>query len=193
MPILYYILPSNGKNHGDRRPTSSEGGAHEKQAHSRFSTASLSDFTIDDFSDANAFRSFGIEVTRARGSLGIFHPWIIRRAVNVNQSCRALCACTLGTFSHTSRFPISCALRTCLSDGSAAVNVDQSCRVLCACTLGTFSHTSRFPIACALRACFLDGSVKKNPRECGGSCIIAPKHDAFRLLRRSTQGCRRNG
>ena len=110
LPILYYILPSNGKNHGDRRPTSSEGGAHEKQAHSRFSTASLSDFTIDDFSDANAFRSFGIEVTRPRGSLGIFHPWIIRRAVNVNQSCRALCACTLGSFSHTSRFPISCAL-----------------------------------------------------------------------------------
>ena len=150
LPILYYILPSNGKNHGDRRPTSSEGGAHEKQAHSRFSTASLSDFTIDDFSDANAFRSFGIEVTRAHGSLGIFHPWIIRRAVNVDQSCRALRACTLGSFSHTSRFPISC----------------------------------------ALRACLLDGSAKKDPRECGGPFITAPKRDAFRLLRRSTQGYR---
>ena len=35
--------------------------------------------------------------------------------------------CILGTFSHTSRCPIACVLRTCLLDGSAAVKVSQSC------------------------------------------------------------------
>ena len=32
----------------------------------------------------------------------------------------------LGTFSHTTYLPISCALRACFLDRSAAVNVDQS-------------------------------------------------------------------
>ena len=45
--------------------------------------------------------------------------FFVEVAVNVSQSCGALRACILGTFSHTSRCPIACVLRTWLLDGSA--------------------------------------------------------------------------
>ena len=47
------------------------------------------------------------------------HRCAVSIAVNVSQSCDALRACILGTFSHTSRCPIACVLRTWLLDGSA--------------------------------------------------------------------------
>ena len=46
------------------------------------------------------------------------------RSTSTNHA--SLAARVLGTFSHSSRFPIACVLRTCLLDGSEAVNVSQS-------------------------------------------------------------------
>ena len=76
-----------------------------------------------------------------------------------------------GTFSHSSRFPIVCVLRTCLLDGSEAVNVSQS-RFACSSRswdvfafepfpnrlrpsdlpLGRLRSGQRQPRICALRA-----------------------------------------
>ena len=98
------------------------------------------------------------------------------RAVNVNQSHFAN-ACVLGTFSHTTCFPISCVLSDLLlgqvsNGGGFALRHISFPRPrrgsgqplpitlrLSACVLGRFSHTTCYPFSCALWACFSDRSV----------------------------------
>ena len=69
-----------------------------------------------------------LRIKRERGGGCVLRTWLSDKpvAVNVGQSCDALRACILGTFSHTTCFPISCALRACFLDKPVAVNVGRA-------------------------------------------------------------------
>ena len=63
-------------------------------------------------------------ISQSSASFGLASWTAQKRSTSTNHA--SLAARVLGTFSHSSHFPIVCVLRTCLLDGSEAVNVSQS-------------------------------------------------------------------